>query len=160
MSTSDLYLLFGKSVRHWSEHHNGFGSAPVVWDYLGAKYVPEKPIYTGSPTYLRKVWNLRREDGLSRAELAALFFTFDNAFAPKADLGQIAEWFEEFDSLISVDPDFAGRANHWGAFAAELRRVKDTVKDGRLRGVCITCTSVNDVWAYTKDFSKAWPITS
>lgn len=160
MSTSDLYLLFGKSVRHWSEHHNGFGSAPVVWDYLGAKYVSDKPIYTGSEKHLRKVWNLRREDGLSRAELAALFFTFDNAFAPKADLIQIADWFDEFNLLIVADLDFAGRANHWGEFAVEFRKIHASVKDHRLRGVCITCTSVNDVWAYTKDFTKAWPITS
>lgn len=160
MSTSDLYLLFSKSVRHWSEHRNGWGSAPVVWDYLADRYIPEKPFYSFERDHLRKVWALDKSDGLSDAELAALAFTFDNAYIPRGNLSEVAAWFEAFGAQVGAHPEFANRVNHWPAFAAELRKINAEVKDKRLRGVCISCTSVNDIWAYEAPdrIAKAWPI--
>lgn len=157
MSTSDLYLLYGKKVRHWSEHRNGWGSAPVVWDYLANKYLT--PTVSGSFGREKEVWKLGRSDGLSDAELAALFFTFDWAYAPKNSLGQIADWFNEFSALVA-STQYAG-VNHWDAFAEELRNVDRSKKDYRLFGVCVACTSVSDMWAYATpdNFASAWPIS-
>lgn len=156
MSTSDIYLLFGKSARHWSEHRNGWGSAPLCWDYIGEKYIPA---YNG----LRwaEVWPLNASERLSQAERVALLFTLDDAYVPVADLAWAADRFAEFADLTEADPKMAGRANHWRAFAESLRRAM-SVKDKRLRGVCVSCTSVNDTWAMRRpeDFAKAWPITS
>lgn len=160
MSTSDLYLLFGKSVRHWSEHRNGWGSAPVVWDYLGDKYIPEKPTYSLNQDHLRKVWALSKGDGLSDAEMAALMFTFDDAYVPRANLNEVADWFDIFAAEVIADSNYANRANHWAAFAEEFREIAATVKDYRLRGVCISCTSVNDIWGNDDGsrVARAWPI--
>lgn len=161
MSTSDLYLLFGKSVRHWSEHRNGWGSAPVIWDYLSDKYIPEKPSYGLSESHLKKVWALRASDGLLQCELAALYFTFDDAYVPVSQLNAVADYFDEIAALTESAPVTAGRVNHWRAFASEFRKISSAVKDRRLRGVCISCTSVSDPWPYKKptDFGNCWPIT-
>lgn len=161
MSTSDLYLLFGKSVRHWSEHRNGWGSAPIVWDYLGAKFIPEKPIYTMAEGHLKKVWALHKDERLAPCERAALLFTFDNAYVPTAHLKTVACWFDEFAKLLAAEPDMSGRANHWAAFAEQFREIAGSKRasDPRMRGVCISCTSVNDVWSYRNSFGKEWPIT-
>jgi hypothetical protein len=155
MSTSDIYLLFGKSARHWSEHRNGWGSAPLCWDYLGEKYIPGY-----NPLRWSEVWPLNADDRLSQAEKVALLFTLDDAYVPLRDVPQVADWFTEFADLTEADPKFSNRANHWRAFAESLRRAA-SVKDKRLRGVCVSCTSVNDTWSMRRpdDFEKAWPIT-
>lgn len=156
MSTSDLYLLFGKSVRHWSEHRNGWGSAPVIWDYLGEKYIPEKPIYSLAADHMCKVTALSEDSRLLNCERAALNFTCDRAYVPKSHLADAAELFDE---IYELNYD-AARANHWKRFAAEMRKVAATVKDRRLRGVCIACTSVCDEWQYLKPdgIASAWSI--
>jgi hypothetical protein len=156
MSTSDIYLLFGKSVRHWSEHRNGWGSAPICWDYLGEKYIPGY-----NPLRWSDVWPLNASGKLSEAERAALLFTLDDAFIPTRDLAWVAARFVEFADMTEKAPNMSGRANHWRSFADSIRRAM-SVKDKRLRGVCVSCTSVNDIWSmrHPNDFAKAWPITA
>lgn len=159
MSTSDLYLLFGKSVRHWSEHRNGWGSAPIVWDYLGEKYIDAAPSASWRYSY-KPVWELYSHGVLLDSERAALSFTFDDAYVPVAHFPQAADLFEQFNAQISTCASMANRANHWQAFADELRKAATAVKDKRCRGMCISCTSVNDVWSYRrpKDFGGEWSI--
>jgi hypothetical protein len=148
-------LLFGKSARHWSEHRNGWGSAPLCWDYLGEKYIPNY-----NPLKWPEVWPLNADQRLSEAERAALLFTLDDAYIPVRDLQTAANWFDEFAEATEADPELRGRANHWRAFAASIRKAM-LVKDKRLRGVCVSCTSVNNTWSMRRpeEFAKAWPIT-
>lgn len=156
MSTSDIYLLFGKSTRHWSEHRNGWGSAPLCWDYIGEKYIPDY-----NPLRWSDVWKLNADMKLSEAERTALLFTLDDAYVPVSHLSWAADRFEEFADATEACPSMANRANHWRAFAESLRSAM-SVKDKRLRGVCVSCTSVNDTWTYRRpdDFAKVWPIIS
>jgi hypothetical protein len=159
MSSSDLYVLNQKSVTHIAEFRNGWGSAPVVWEYLGEKYVPEKPIYAmGDDGYMRKVWALSRDERLLECERVALVMTFDWAYVPFANLTYMADKCEEFFALSNDNR----RENHWASIGASLRLEAGKKHHRHARGICISCTSVNDIWQHTSEtgrgFPDAWPI--
>lgn len=140
MSTSDLYILNGKSTTHLAEFRNGWGSAPICWDYLSKKYLG----LDGYPLFgdMQPVWNLARDERLTIPEKVALLMTFDGAYIPLSNLKDAAEACEAFGK----ECEDGGRVNHWPAFGAELRRASKMKHNRHARGVCLSCTSVNDPW--------------
>lgn len=156
MSTSDLYVLFGKSTRHFAEFRNGWGSAPIAWDYLADRYIAEKPAYSLSGEHMKRVWALASDPRLSRAERIVLMLTFDRAFVPLAHLLDAAEACIAFGAAC----EDGRRANHWPAIGEALRRAHETNLGRHARGICLSCTSVSDPWIdpTPAQLAEAWSI--
>jgi len=156
MSTTDLYIINGKSVSHVAEYRNGWGSGPAVWDYLSDKYVPEKPIYSLSDSHMKKVWALQSDDRLAECERLALLMTFDNAFVPVHALERAGDLCIEFAGLS----DDGARVNHWRAIGEDLKRLAGVKQNRHARGAALSCTSVCDPWSDAPEsaLAKAWPI--
>lgn len=156
MSTSDLYVLNGKSTTHLAEFRNGWGSAPIAWDHLAAKYIDEVPAYSMSESHLRKVWELASDERLEPYERCVLMMTFDRSYVPVANLTDAADACEQFGKACEN-----GRSeNHWQAIGAALREAASRKLGRHARGVCLSCTSVSDHWINPSDdwLTKAWPI--
>lgn len=156
MSTSDLYILNGKSTSHLAEFRNGWGSAPVIWDHLGEKYVPERPTYSFDGGHLRKVWALAGDDRLASHEKICLMITFDKAYIPLANLTEAADACARMGAETSHMPG----VNHWIGIGDELRKAAKQHFSRHARGIVLSPTSVSDCWGFpSNDWLKnAWPI--
>jgi len=167
MSTSDLYILNKKSTRHFAEFRNGWGSAPLAWDFLAEKYLSEfnltdymHPDYIGSSRKWEMVWKLASDTKLKLCERIVLMITFDRAFVPKQHLKEAGEACNEFYGMTAGTPGFENHANHWGAIGQSLIQMSKQRLSQNARGACLSCTSVNDIWIDPSDeqLSGAWPI--
>ena len=156
MSTTDLYIINGKSVSHVAQYRNGWGSGPVAWDYLSDKYIAEKPIYSLHGDHMKKVWALQSDDRLEECERLALLMTFDGAFVPVHALGLAGDLCIEFAKL-SEDGE---RENHWRVIGEDLKKLSRQKLNRHARGAALSCTSVCDPWADAPEssLSNAWPI--
>lgn len=156
VSTSDLYIIYGKSVSHLAEFRNGYGSAPICWDYIGGKYLPEKPAYSMDHNYLKKVWALADSGRLTEDERTCMMMTFDRSFLQLADLKGAAIACEVFGKKV----EDGRRENHWPAFAEALRDAATMKHNRHARGVALSCTSVCDPWGSEnpEQLANAWPI--
>jgi hypothetical protein len=143
VSTSDLYVLNGKSTRHLAAFRNGWGSGPRAWDHLAEKYIPVRPAYSMDEKHLEKVWALAGDKRLQDHERAVLMITFDKAFVPVGALTNAAAACEKF----GAECEDGRRVNHWPAIGAALRQATETNLGRHARGVCLTCTSVADYWS-------------
>lgn len=160
MSTTDLYVLNQKSVRHAAEFQNGWGSAPLVWDYLGEKYITERPVYSLDQQHLKRVWRLADDTRLTTGERTALMLTFDYGYVPRDKLKLAGEACQQFHADTSARPELANRVNHWAAIGAALIDLAGGKLSRHAKGAALSCTSVCDIWlsADKTTFAKAWPI--
>jgi hypothetical protein len=156
LSTSDLYLLNSKSVRHIAEFRNGWGSGPMAWDHLAAKYIPEKPLFALDEAHMTKVWALFEDPRLARHERIALALTFDRSFVAVGDLKAAGEACARF----GAECEAARRVNHWPAIGAALLMTAGGRIGPHARGVGLSCTSVCDPWADATpaQLANAWSI--
>tara|TARA_R110000737_G_scaffold342487_1_gene367363 strand:+ start:421 stop:906 length:486 start_codon:yes stop_codon:yes gene_type:complete len=158
MSTSDLYILNGKSTTHFAEFRNGHGSAPICWDFIGTKYIDEKPIYSMDHGYLKKVWALASTDKLTHPEATAMLMTFDRAYVPMDCLEEAADGCIRFGEMC----EDGRRENHWPEIGEKLREAASMKHNRHARGIALSCTSVSDAWSWPSDeqLSCAWPTHS
>ena len=156
MSYTTTYRLFKTKVTPIREHRNSWGSAPVVWDYMEAKYLPPQEFSRSITRGMQEVWDLYKDPRTLPCERFALLATFDWAYCSVDKLAKGATLLEEFAVLSEAwAPD---RVNHWRAIAQDYR---DTLAkpDHRLKGVCIGCTSVSDPWEeWTPSHKTPWAI--
>lgn len=153
MSYSTLYLLNHNPITPISEYGNGWGSAGLVWDYLGKKYIPETPVYSMDRDYLKKVWALHYNDRLEEYERITLRFTFDKAMVPKDMIPVADEHFTAFG--VASNREMPGRVNHWESFGNTFMDVhKRKFKMSRYaRGIVLSAISVYDPW---EDYGQEW----
>jgi hypothetical protein len=153
MSTTDLYILNGKSTTHIAKFRNGWGSAPMAWDHLAAKYLAKKLSFFDGYS---DVWALADDDRLQHHEKVALMMTFDRAFIPIEHLADAAECCRKFGAECNI----AERVNHWPAIGDALAAAAQKKHRKHARGVVMSCTSVSDPWLQPDDkwLESAWPI--
>lgn len=158
LSTSDLYLLNRKSTRHLAEFRNGWGSAPVAWDYLADRYIAERPVYAMSEDHLKRVWALAADERLTRDERFELMLTFDRAFVPLANLAEAGRACVAFAE--ASEPKSPHVVNHWRAIGARLVHLQGEHHGRHARGVVLSATSVSDCWSDPSAdwLENAWPI--
>lgn len=165
MSTSDLYIINHKSTTWVAEYRNGWGSAPICWDFLAEKYFPDvnftdfnRPNYVGFDRKWKMVWGLASDTQVSDEERMALMFTFDNAYVPVKHLKEAGEALKKFYGLCRDWSE--GKVNHWDAIGDELIRLSGRKLHYQARGVGLSRTSVNDIWSGDNPDSleKAWSI--
>jgi len=158
MSSSDLYVLNQHSTTWLASFRNGWGSAPAAWGWLGAKYVPDKPVYTMDREYNRKVWDLTGDPRLTLDEKIVLMFTFDGVYVPLQHVKDVGEACISFYEK-SYDGE---RANNWGDIGQFLLSIAGKKFNRFARGVCLSCTSVSDPWSdWNSDTpQKTWSMFS
>ena len=139
MSTSDLYILNGKSTTHLAEFRNGRGSGPQCWDYLSGKYFGRT---FGWDECMKPVWDLAFDQSVQFHERVALLMTFDRTYILLSKLKAAADACDQFGQ----ESENGRTENHWPAFASTLQRAAYMQHHHRARGVCLSCTSVNDQW--------------
>lgn len=152
MSTSDLYLVFKSSARHFSEHRNGHGSGPAIWGTLRKMHGLRDGWGREQEAEDRKLWALARNPEVPPHLRLAHAFTFDRAYCPTEHLMKMADALEAAHADILRIGPFTW--SHFADFAQELRRAARK-PDRRLRGVALNCTSVSDAWIggrIAKDF--------
>lgn len=153
MSYTTTYRLFKTKVVEISEHNNGYGSAPIVWQYLEHHYLPATPYSRMVTGKMKKIWDLHSDCRLRKSEWLALNLTYDWAYCPTTSLIAAADLLDEFAILSEL----ANQANHWHAIAADYRTA--AIKpDHRMLGVCINHTSIYNIWEYRSEWKTPWPI--
>lgn len=149
MSSSDLYILNGKSTKHLAEFRNGWGSGPRAWGHLAAKYIPEKPVFSLSESHMKKVWALATHHHVRHHEKVVLMMTFDKAYVPLAHLENAADCCIRF----AKECENGSSENHWHEIGESLKLASTMKMNRHARGVALSCTSVNDCWGWP---SKEW----
>lgn len=160
MSSTNVYALNGKSTTHLRSFRNGWGSAPVLWDYLGEKYLGWT---NGMPMFnkpaLQKLWDLSRDSRVTVEERICHRLTFDYAYVPLEHLGLVGD--ACYSVYAAMPEKFKGdRVNHWYNIGSLFTQLAERKFHHRCRGVCMAPTSVEDHWCnpdpeWVKD---AWPI--
>jgi hypothetical protein len=143
MSRSTLLRVY-KSKAVWDEDlSNSWGSAPPLWEWLCNKYGIVKPgeFYFMLPS-LTPLWKLVDRKDIPISQRLALFLTFDRAVILKRHLPEAAKHLRAFADFFWVKP---GHVNHWPRIAEWVAETSK-IKDSRLIGVGLNCTSVADVW--------------
>ena len=140
MSYTSTYALFKTKVKLISEHRNGHGSGPAIWDYVSM-------ILTGKShrSHGKDFWPLWKDGRLSKAERAVLLSTYDNAFVEAPHLNEFADACEEVSPLIIEKTDWT-----WSHFKeiGDDARILSFNHDYRCKGLAIGCTSVCDEWEF------------
>jgi hypothetical protein len=157
MSYSILRILNLKSASHFSEYGNGWGSAPVAWDYLIEKYlgVGQSERWQG---YGKLIDDVAACDRLEGDERLVLLFCYNKAFIPLHRLKESADACEEFAARIP----WPNRVNHWADIGRDLREIAELPKrtlSRHARGACLTTTDVQDDWRWNKTWpQEAWSV--
>ena len=138
MSYSSLYKVFKKSSSCIEEYKNGYGTGPMIWDYLRDRINLGSRWSSGyNDTAL---WALARDPKVPLHLRLCHVFTFDHAYCPFDKLGAMA------DALEMAHEDICKESSTWTHFkeiAGDMRKVKN---QRYLRGVGLNCTSVANVW--------------
>lgn len=154
MSTTDLYIVNRSSTTHLAEFKNGYGSGPVAWDWLGARYLG----VTGrmADDEYTRLWALARDPTVKTEHRCVLMMTFDYAYVPFEHLSIMGQACKEFYQEI-FNPKLE---NHWDGIGDALIDLSTKRKSHYARGVAMSCTSVNNMWASYNhpDLSRAWSI--
>lgn len=141
MSTSALCAVFKTKAVELAEYRNGWGTGPLIWDYLSKCYLDSKGWHTAGD----ELWRLSKDESVPFSLRAAHVMTFDQALVRPGDLQSFGCLIEEAATVLSDwNPDYV---NHFAAIASDLKSAR---LDRRALGVGLCCTSVSDAW-------RSWP---
>ena len=134
MTCTTVYALTpGQPVdgfRKLTELRNSWGSAPVVWMAMFARYVdrgdPELP-GSGFMFRLGELWPLWRRSDIPAPFRAVLGMTYDNAYIERADYSRAAADIRSFLKEFPVDPTYE---NHWPRIAEIFESAPDCAAIG------------------------------
>jgi hypothetical protein len=135
MSYSTIYSIkFSKQCEEIAELRNGHGSAPVIWDALGQKYLGLRPFaFTDE-----RIWKLYEDKSIPAHHRAVLIMTFDHAYLKKANFKRAAQDIRKFLADFPRDPQYV---NHWPKIAEILE--SSDVEDVQNIGIQHTSVSEN-----------------
>jgi len=154
MSTSDLYLIFRKSVRHLKEYRNGWGSGARIWTFMQNRYLP------GSRNWIhgnnQALWDLAKDQSVPLHQRLCLAFTFDQSACPIERMAELGEAMKTMGR--ECDDDEPNSVNHMPKIGADLCELAKEKLDHRAIGIGLECTSVNDLWLQWKGDPKPFDI--
>lgn len=134
-----------------AEYRNGWGSAPVIWEFIWNKYLrtreAEKKYESAMHPQgnLQKVCDLANDGKLQEYERICVQLTYDRCIIRKEDFPKVAA---ALDTMYAAT--YNGEyVNHLKAIADDLRAAD---KWASYIGCCFRHTSVGDEWTvYEKD---------
>lgn len=141
MSTTEVKLLkYPEGVIEIVEFQNSHGSAPVVWDAIGQKYLGLKPFHYSF--FTEKLWPLWKDLSIPEHTRAVLAMTYDNTVIEKKDFLRAAKDIEKFLQDFPVNPEYE---NHW----PEIQKIFEENPD---------CDAIGFYWTSVTDdpFLGAW----
>lgn len=153
MSTSDLYRVYRTKTTHLAEFRNGWGTAPLLWEYLSERFIGAEYRWCFDAGKDRRLWDLATDERVPRSLRLAHAFTFDRGICPLTRVGELADACDEVGATCAKEQ----HVNHWAAVAKVLREAR---AKPRQLGWALSCTSVNDVWMEWKGEPKPWDIFS
>lgn len=153
MSYSTIYRIFRTTATSYADFRNGWGTAPLLWDYLAKTFIGSRFTFFD---YSRDnlLWDLAKDSRVARDLRLAHAWTFDRALCP---LGRAIEMANACD-VVAVQCAKEDHVNHWAALAVALREAK---AKPRQIGWGLNGTSVSDVWqewAGRNDRQEPWSI--
>jgi hypothetical protein len=140
MSYSTLYKVYKTKVTTLKEYRNGWGTAPVIWDYLEAKYLESK---TSIWTDAQPLWGLWKDQRVPKSLRMIHLFCMDGAIIRIENITEAAALILEGAKILKAE--YPERVNHWADIANDLFSLQG-LKDKRLQGIGLNGTSVHDVW--------------
>jgi hypothetical protein len=153
MSTSDLYKVYKTKAKHVAEYRNGWGTGPVLWDYLCVNHLglPDMDWLINSSHH--PMWALKVDKGIHRNMRLVHAMCHDHVIISKELMPAVAD---ACDYVYKYTHElFPNKANHWAEIAEDLRKIK---VDKRCLGVGLSCTSVCDNWISWKGGEEINPI--
>lgn len=133
MSTTTLYRLYKTKVTPFNSYQNGWLSAPKLWDHLAQKYLNRSGLFGDD----KELWALARNPDVPKSFRLAHAFTFDYAYIPPKHFAMMAAVCWEIGAKLP--------GSHWSAIGSDLAEMSK-LRDWRLQGAALCCTSVNDIW--------------
>jgi hypothetical protein len=153
MSTSNLYSVYKTRTKELAAFGNGWGTAPVLWDYLEKAYLNKRSgsWLCGNDKDKAELWNLVTNPNVPVCFRLVHAFTFNNVVCPYKQTTKMAEHCrkvfgilkEDESSVMLADKDIMPRVNHWERIANVLEIIKS---DKRALGIGLSCTSISDPW--------------
>ena len=153
MSTSNLYSVYKTRTKELASFGNGWGTAPVLWDYLEKAYLNKRSgsWLCGDDKDKTELWNLATDSKVPVYLRLVHAFTFINVVCPYEKANEMAEHCRKAFNTIRedesrdmlTDKDRSLRVNHWERIANVLEIMKP---NKRALGIGLSCTSVSDPW--------------
>lgn len=132
--TTIVHIFLGNRIEYGPELSNSWGSAPVVWDAIGKKYIGHDFSFMYNDK-VEKLWKLYSSQDIPIHQRVVLMMTFDRAYVLKKDYSRAARdirlFLEDFPQDTSV-------ANHWPSIADYFESDPDVPAIG------LWCTSVSE----------------
>ena len=146
MSYSTVWKVYKTTATSYAEFGNSHGSAPPVWDWLGQNYLGWKEYGWLHNSDLRPMWELWEDVSVPVHMRFALLATFDDGVVEVEDLARAAELASRvYDTLYNPQ-----KVNHWEKLSIAYIELS-AIKDKRVQGIALGCTSVSDPWWYRKE---------
>jgi hypothetical protein len=139
MSQTDVIAVYpGDRVDVLDEYGNSWGSAPIIWELMAARYLSVTRSYDHpNKGYMQlgdTLWNLWKDPRVKTEHKAVFMLTFDRAYVAKKDYPRMADAIKVFLEDFSIPSD---NVNHWPA----LRELFLSNPD--VPGIGLHCTSVS-----------------
>lgn len=151
MSYTSLYgVPLQGCLRTVSEYRNGWGSAPVIWDFIWDKYLRTRETEKNYESAmhpngnLQKICDMANEGKLLEYERICVHLTYDRCIIRKEDFAKVSD---ALDTMYLATYNGV-HVNHLKAISSDLR---DSDKWNDYIGCCFRHTSVGDEWTVYGD---------
>ena len=148
MSRSTIWKVYKTTATQYRELHNSWGTAPPLWGWLGQNYLGwEKPSEWLHTSDTKPLWELYENESVPIHMRFGLLATFDDGIVEIKDLTEAAKLARQVYDTIGYGPH---KYNHWNGISKAYTELS-TIKDKRVQGIALGCTSVSDPWWYRKE---------
>lgn len=118
MSYSQIMIISpGEKIEEGEELKNSHGTAPVIWNLLGQRYIAPDFSFFWEKT-IQKLWDLWKDPAIPLPYRAVLMFTFDRAYVSRKNFSRLAG---DIDRFLTDFPEDPRMVNHWPRIAEILR---------------------------------------
>ena len=143
MSHSMIWKVYKTTATQYKELSSSWGTAPPLWGWLGLNYLGwEKSSEWLHNSDNKLLWKLYENESVPVHMRFGLLVTLDHAIVEIKDLAEAAELARQVYETIGYDPH---KANHWLGISKAYIELS-TIKDKRIQGIALGCTSVSDPW--------------
>jgi len=146
VSTSNLYAVYKTKTKEIAEFPNGWGTAPVIYDYLCEKYLNVKKnawlhqFSSPTPNFkIQYLWDLTKNLSVPASIRLVHAFTYINHVCPSNRILELAQACQEFYDITNDNK----RVNHWELIANTLKSFKINKK---MIGIALSCSSIQNPW--------------
>lgn len=151
MSYCQLIPFIDGKPSHGPEFRNAWGGAARIWTSLFDRYIknPDTPFHNWMTDRSNALWNLAKDQKLSRHEKAVLAFTFDQFYVRKEHFSMCAHDLRAFANQYPV----AGYVDHLAAWADAIENL-----DAEAVGLYATSVGENLWFRYDSDADECVPV--